>query len=64
MAEDLYEKLPVTLRKTAQGDHYEAGVEADGVFVSLGAIKASDFESRVAEAERAAADEKKSSAKK
>jgi hypothetical protein len=64
MAEDVYEDLPVTLRKTAQGDHYEAGVVADGVFVSLGAIKVGEFDARVAEAEAAAAAEKKSGAKK
>lgn len=57
MAEDTYENLSVTLRKTANGDNYEAGVVADGVFVSLGAIKSPEFEARVKEAADAAAEE-------
>lgn len=63
MAEDVYEKVPVTLRKTADGGYYEAGVIADGVFVSLGAIKSGEFEARVQEAADAEAAEKSSKSK-
>lgn len=50
MADALYENCPVTVRKTAQGDLYEVGAVAGGVFVSLGSIKAPEFEARAAEA--------------
>lgn len=55
MADTEYTGLTVTLRKTDQGDHYVAGVEADGVFVRLAAIPAPEFEQRVVEAAAAAA---------
>jgi len=63
MAEDVYEGLSGELRKTAQGDHYEAGFVVDGVFVSLGAIKVGEFDARVKEAADAAAEEKASKSK-
>lgn len=58
MADTEYTGLTVTLRKTDEGSHYVAGVEADGAWVPLTSIPAGELEQRVIEAAAVAAAEK------
>ena len=57
MSELLYDKLPVGIRKSGDGERYEFGVTVDGGFVAMSSAQANAFEDDLQEAQEKAKEE-------